>query len=273
VNAAPRQRVGGYVEFAPPPAIADCAEAVWLHRTPLSYDEPDTAHRVLPDPSLGLAFTCHRDAEGRPHDARLTVIGPVARFGFFRIVPGYEMSAVRLRLEWTAPLLDLTACDHVNALDDFTRIAPRQADPLLGGLRATRTAGHALRLLIDEIARRRHARAAGPDPLAAAALDQARNTHGSVSIASVARHVDLSERHLRRRVADAAGTSLKRFARARRFLAVLAAMDATPRPSWARLAIEHGFFDQAHLVRDVRHFSGLSPRRLHRERRDEAVFS
>lgn len=273
MNAVPRQRVGGYVELAAPAMIADCAEAVWLHRTPLSYDVRDAAHRVLPDPSLCLAFTCRRDADGRPRDARLIVIGPVDTASFFRIVPGREMVAVRLRLEWSAPLLDLAAPDHVDALDDFTGLAPSQGDRLLDHLRATCTAEDALRLLIDEIARRRHSRSSGPDPIAAAALDLARDTHGSASIASVARRLDLSERHLRRRVADAAGTSLKRFARARRFLAVLAAMDATPRPSWARLAIERGFFDQAHLVRDIRHFTGLSPQRLHRERRAEAVFS
>ncbi|MCP3980305.1 MAG: AraC family transcriptional regulator [bacterium] len=32
-----------------------------------------------------------------------------------------------------------------------------------------------------------------------------------------------------------------------------------PEPDWADLALQHGYYDQSHLVRDFRDFSGLSP--------------
>jgi AraC-like DNA-binding protein len=34
-----------------------------------------------------------------------------------------------------------------------------------------------------------------------------------------------------------------------------------PRPNWAALALEAGFSDQAHLIRDFRAWAGMSPRR------------
>ena len=52
-----------------------------------------------------------------------------------------------------------------------------------------------------------------------------------------------------------------------RFLRVVTEADATDRPAWAQLAADAGFADQAHLVRECRALSGLSPRELFRERR------
>jgi AraC-like DNA-binding protein len=43
--------------------------------------------------------------------------------------------------------------------------------------------------------------------------------------------------------------------------------DAEPEPAWADLAYDAGYYDQAHLIREVRALSGLTPVRLHAERR------
>jgi AraC-like DNA-binding protein len=34
---------------------------------------------------------------------------------------------------------------------------------------------------------------------------------------------------------------------------------------WSELALDHGYYDQAHLVRDVRQFTGLTPTRARQE--------
>jgi hypothetical protein len=46
-----------------------------------------------------------------------------------------------------------------------------------------------------------------------------------------------------------------------RFQAVLHAVGAGA-ADWAGLALDHGYFDQPHLIRDFQDFSGESPRRL-----------
>jgi AraC-like DNA-binding protein len=49
------------------------------------------------------------------------------------------------------------------------------------------------------------------------------------------------------------------FCRVRRFQQVLPATDGRKRVDWAAVALACGYADQAHLVRDFRAFSGLSP--------------
>ena len=90
-------------------------------------------------------------------------------------------------------------------------------------------------------------------------------------IADAAKSVGVSPRHLRRAVARVAGESPKYLQRLHRFNRLIAEVDEVERPAWASLAVGHGFYDQAHLIGEVRSFTGLTPRVLHTERRSQPV--
>lgn len=47
---------------------------------------------------------------------------------------------------------------------------------------------------------------------------------------------------------------------------VVAAADRCERPPWSRVAVDGGFYDQAHLIREFRALVGLTPAEAHRER-------
>jgi methylphosphotriester-DNA--protein-cysteine methyltransferase len=65
------------------------------------------------------------------------------------------------------------------------------------------------------------------------------------------------------------GMSPRHFARIQRFHALLRSADAAPHPAWAALAFRHGYADQPHLIREVQDLAGVTPARLHTERRAE----
>ena len=85
-----------------------------------------------------------------------------------------------------------------------------------------------------------------------------RRSHGRASIASIARQVGWSDRHLARQFSIEIGLTPKtaarviRFDRARRLL---------PHHAGAEVAVRCGYADQSHLVRDFTAFTGLSPTR------------
>ena len=66
-------------------------------------------------------------------------------------------------------------------------------------------------------------------------------------------------RHLRRRVLAAAGLSPARMARIGR---MQRALSAGRGESWARTAVEHGWYDEAHMANDVRDLAGATPHAL-----------
>jgi AraC-like DNA-binding protein len=80
----------------------------------------------------------------------------------------------------------------------------------------------------------------------------------------IARDAGYSTRHLSRVFAAEVGMPPKtyaRLARFGRFVSRLRRNEAASAgaPTWAALAAELGFADQAHLIREVRHFSGTTP--------------
>jgi len=58
---------------------------------------------------------------------------------------------------------------------------------------------------------------------------------------------------------DQVGIPPKLLARIVRFDRVVQHFRTGGGGDWSDLALELGFYDQAHLVRDVRHFTGLTP--------------
>ena len=90
------------------------------------------------------------------------------------------------------------------------------------------------------------------------AVETAIETAGLISVSGLARRVNLSSRQLERRFLDSVGMTPKRFCRIRRFQRVLQAMEE-PGANWADAAVQCGYYDQAHLIRDFRRFSGLTP--------------
>ncbi len=114
--------------------------------------------------------------------------------------------------------------------------------------------------LLDEALAHRLSQAAPLDRRLARGLDALRAWPGR-DVAEIARDVGWSAKHFRARMQDAAGVGPRCFRRLLRFQSLLAAVGrAGEAPDWAGLALDAGYCDQAHMIREFREFSGLTPR-------------
>ena len=199
------------------------------------------------------------------------IIGPKSRPHVFAFVPGWETTAIRLKLEWAAPFCDLVPSEHQDAETDISDLAAATRG-LLDRLGCTRSVSDAAAALGSAIGRW-SPRPASPAAATAVALDLVRRSGGALSVTGIAAQTGSSERHLRRTVQRDAGIPLKRYARIVRLLRAIGAADAFAVPPWARLAAGAGFADQSHLIRECTALTGRSPGEIHRERRSEAETS
>jgi AraC-like DNA-binding protein len=79
------------------------------------------------------------------------------------------------------------------------------------------------------------------------------------SIRALASDLGMSQRQLLRIFTDRVGLGPKGIHRVLRFQRLIRMLEAGGRPSWSRLAVGCGYFDQAHLIRDFRTFTGITP--------------
>ena len=88
-------------------------------------------------------------------------------------------------------------------------------------------------------------------------LDMLMRTRGRARTRDIAKAIDLSQRRFITLFASEVGLTPKLFGRIQRVQhAVDRSIDAS---DWAQLAVECGYFDQSHLIRDFTAFVGLSP--------------
>lgn len=82
---------------------------------------------------------------------------------------------------------------------------------------------------------------------------------GGIRIDDLVQMSGFSASQFQRRFATQAGLSPKLFARTIRFDRALTARRHSPGRPWTDIIHEHGYFDQAHFVRECRAFAGLAP--------------
>ncbi len=266
-DVVPAHQIGGYHEFAPPPDLAGAVEALWTHQAA----DVRTTHLVVPDAAVSLCFMGPRAGDGSASGARLRIIGPVNRPHAFEPPPGHRMDSVRIKLEWCRLLLGVAPWEHMDAVPLYTDVRSDLAAPLEARLARTTSSPDALRVMMDFLRARLSAqpertKRIGPLLVAVASM---RHRMSQPRIAELAATLRMSDRHLRRLMTDETGVSPRRFARIQRLHALLRSADAAARPAWAELAFQHGFADQPHLIREVQDLVGMTPARLHAERRAE----
>lgn len=209
---------------------------------------PGDRHLVLPDGCMDLVF------RGGPAPA-LFWVGPMTRAEVVSVDAPASFVGVRFR-PGVAPALA-----GVDARELVDRDLPAGDGWLLDALARARS-GEARRSLLIEEASRCAARAGrAPDVLVLGAAAEILAAGGATRISDLARRAGVTERTLHRRFLAALGYGPKRLCRVARLR--VARRLATRGLGGVELAVEAGYYDQAHLCHELAAF-GLSASSLAR---------
>lgn len=240
-----------YFEIQPSPPLTPYVAAYWFFSADAG--AAPSPHSVLPDGCISIAYGA-RSANGVRW---LSLLGPRVTALRVTVLPGQQVWGVRLAPGGGGPLLQLCPAalrDHHGPLREAL---PDLAEDLEAGLCPCTCSGEITAVFESALARRLPAPA--PDPVVREAVGEIVGTGGEVRISALAKPVHLCERQLQRRFRRAVGLTPKEFARVRRLRETAAERAGAGGGSWAALASELGFSDQAHLVREFGGLAGMSP--------------
>lgn len=244
-----------YTEYRPPRDLIPWVACLWRISGCASEATP-VQHRVLPDGCTDLLFNLSAGVA-------IKLVGPMSTAQVVELSGSVDVLGVRLRPGAVTTFCNVHAGELLDAVVPFSLSvsAERVAGAGLAskGRRKEDRFHVQLRLVIDAL--RAHVGTLDePDPVIRHALGRwvRAESPDFPSVSILTRDVGLSERAFERRFIANVGlrpVSYRRLARLR----TVFRLHAAGARGWAAMAASTGFSDQAHLVRDCRAFTGLTP--------------
>lgn len=237
-----------HARIGPTPELADIVQHFWIVRWDLR-GHPAQRRATLPHPNVHLVLERDRTLVHGVHTGRFErelsgeggVFGVKFRPGGFRAFLGTSVSRLRNR---SIPATDVFG-DHVATL----------ASAVLA------TADDAKQTALAEgflLARK----PAAPDPdamLAATLVDAIAEDRQLTRVEQITARWPLNARRLQRLFTDHVGVAAKWVINRYRLHEALERLGAGGAMDWAALALELGYFDQAHFIRDFKALVGCTP--------------
>lgn len=253
-----------YRTYIPRPPLSDFVNLLWLYE---GHDPPHAKERVLPTGTMELVIDLREDElrvyDGQNHEQ-------FQSFGTALICGAYlepfvidtanqaQVIGVHFKPGGAFPFLKLPAGELRNAHVSLETLWGAKAVELRDRLLEAEMPDARFHLL-ERTLLRQAARPLARHPAVAFALKEFQDTLHTRTISDVGDQTGLSQRRFIQVFREEVGLTPKRFCRVRRFQEVLRLIKREQQVDWGEIALECGYFDQAHFIHDFQAFSGFTP--------------
>lgn len=231
-----------YREYAPSERLKAFVECFWS----LEPSEPVPAYPVLPDGCVDIVYSPASDSQAR-------VVGAMTHARTFALGRGERQLGVRFRPGMAPCVLRVPGAETTDQSIALSDLWGTKGDQLTEQLAGAASVDECIGLIETHL----------PDPARpgeiqrlCAAIVQRR---GQVRVDDLAFDTGMSARQLRRLFLEQVGLSPKHFCRVIRFRNGAAQLAESNRGDWVQVALDCGYYDQAHFINEFRDLSGFTP--------------
>ena len=250
--------------YKPVPPLSRFVDIFWL------YEGRGTEHKtecILPTGTLELAINLRQnelrfyDTEHPENCSRFSgaVVSGAHGRGF---TPDSEeeifIIGVHFKPGGAFPFLGLPASELADTHVDLETLWGSSARRLRERLSEATTSAERFQLLQEALLNRLCQRVEKHYAVSAALEMFGKNQPGP-AVRAIAKYLGLSQRRFIQVFKAEVGLTPKLFSRIQRFQQTRTRIQQNRSPNWADLALDLGYFDQSHLIREFVEFSGLSP--------------
>ena len=246
--------VGAYQEYAPPLSLAPFVECFWSRGGSRGAETQPRSHRVLPDGCVDIIVPFgERGIEG----GQGLAVGAMTRPVLFTDDSTTVYLAARFKPGIAGMIFGIPADELTDERIPLAELW-RDAEELTDALLASTDSAARARTLSAAIARRLLA-APSPPPAVRVAAERICRAAGKLSIRELAADLGVTRQHLARAFAEHVGLTPKRLSRIVRARAVVELARRGGDPDWSGIAYEAGYYDQSHLIAEVKELTGMTP--------------
>ena len=253
------------LRYTPPPPLAQFVQCFWYWEG--ISEGTHTHERLMPNGEATIVFNLHDNPIRiyNPEDVSLfdtyghAVISG-ARSSYFVIdtVGQERVIGIQFRAGGAFPFFRAPADEMENAsiaLEDLWRF---RASELRERMLAAPSIPAMFRILEQDLLAQ-FARPLEWHPAVAYALRHVCRAPHIGTVAALTEKIGLSPRRFIELFRQQVGLTPKAFCRVRRFQQALTTVHGAHRVEWTRVALDCGYYDQAHFIHDFQSFSGMTP--------------
>jgi AraC-like DNA-binding protein len=250
--------------YKPKPPLSKFIDNFWLYE---GYEPEHKTERILPTGTLELVINLRQnelriyDTERPENCSRLSgaIVSGASGRGF---APDTAEEAfvigVHFKPGGAFPFLGLPAGDLADTHVDLETLWGPSAGRLRERLCEARTSAERFQLL-QEALLSRFCHGVEQHYAVSAALEMFVKNQAGPRVREVAKYLGLSQRRFIQVFKTEVGITPKLFSRIQRFQQTRTFIQHNPSINWADLAVDLGYYDQSHFIREFLEFSGLSP--------------
>src|SRR5262245_27706233 len=250
--------------YKPKPPLSKFVDNFWLYEG----DEPEhKTERILPTGTLELVINLRQnelrfyDAERPENCSRFSgaiVSGASGRCFVPDTAEKTFIIGVHFKPGGAFPFLGLPAGDLADTHVDLETLWGSSAGRLRERLFEARTSAERFLFLQESLlSRLRHG--VEQHYAVSSALEMYGKNQAGPRVREAAKYLGLSQRRFIQIFKAEVGMTPKLFSRIQRFQRTRTFIQHNPSINWADLAVDFGYFDQSHFIREFLEFSGLSP--------------
>lgn len=252
-----------YEEHLPHKSLRNCIRCYWT----LSISEPtevEESHAFLAEGmelsfNLGDPIEVLNQSSGSFMACRSCVCGPMTQPMQMRPSGRVEILGVCFRPGGAYPFFSYPAAELVDGRGEVEDFWGSKGSEIVNGIRGEYRTMEEKMHFLERYFMRKLDQSPGNDRRMSAALCEIEANKGRIRISSLAESVGLSSRQLERLFKERVGLSPKQLCRGLRFKNLFKLLAASSPDSSALAAIDCGYFDQAHMIRDFKYYTGLTP--------------
>ena len=250
--------------YKPKPPLSKFVDNLWLYE---GYDPERKTERILPTGTFELVINLRQnelrfyDAERPENSSHLSgaIVSGASGRGFTPDTAEETfIIGVHFKPGGAFPFLGLPAGDFADTHVDLETLWGPPAGRLRERLCEARTSAVRFQLL-EEALVSRLCHGVEQHYAVSAALDMFGKNQAGPRVREAANYLGLSQRRFIQVFKAEVGMTPKLFSRIQRFQQTRTFIQHNPSINWADLAVDLGYFDQSHFIREFLEFSGLSP--------------
>jgi AraC-like DNA-binding protein len=244
--------------------LASAVESIWIYS---GYRPPHSLERVLPSGTIEWVINLHEDRLRCYNPETLQplqtlpgslIAGPRSSFQVIDTEQQTEIMGVHFRAGGMRYFSSIPADEFAELDVPLDCLWGRSVNELREQLTAGRTP-HAKIQVLETWLTQKFCDRRKPHRCVAEAVRRLEPGESPTNLAALAADLGLSSRRFIEVFRESVGLTPKVYARLRRFQSALQRIHGAKNLNWADIAFDGGWCDQAHLIRDFKQFSGLTP--------------